>query len=37
MGDLLQYSINRIIELETMLLLRANLPELCVQKSEEAA
>lgn len=37
MGDLLQYSINRIIELETMLLLRANLPELCVIRKEIAA
>lgn len=37
MGDLLQYPINRIIELETMLLLRANLPELCVIRKEIAA
>lgn len=37
MGDLLQYSINRIIELETMLLIRANLPELCVIRKGIAA
>lgn len=37
MGDLFQYAINRIIELETMLLVRANLPELCVISEERAA